>query len=42
MYFNVSLSFKTSEKGTSVDPGKIYEKIFSSLQISIWKICFEF
>ena len=40
--FNVSLSFKNCEEKTSIDPGKIYEKIFSSLQMSSSKICFEF
>ena len=38
--FNPSLSFRTCEKKTAIDPDKIYEKIFSSLQISSWKICF--
>ena len=32
MSLNASVSFKTCEKKTSIDPGKIYEEIFSSLQ----------
>ena len=33
--------FRTWEKKTLIDPGKIHENIFSSLQISFWKIRFE-
>ena len=42
MYFNASLSVKTWEKKTLVDPNSIYEKIFSSLQLGFSKIRFEF
>ena len=42
VYLNASLSFKTLLKKTSIDPGKIYGKIFSSSYIRSWKICFEF
>ena len=41
-YFNASSSLETWERKTSIDLGKFYEKVFSSLQMGYWKIWFEF
>lgn len=42
LFQSASLSFKTWEKKTSIDRGKIYEKKYFCVQKNCsWKICFD-